>query len=145
MSKNISLQRLLKDADVRVKKAAAEALNEAAEELQNQIKNNMSAQGIKQDSGALVGSVKFTKATEKRPSVKIYSEVYKPLPKRPNSRRRKWGKPSIRYPSQGVPYGRIIEFSPRINRPFFYTAWYGKRREISEKVISAIGRAWSNE
>lgn len=41
MSNNISLQRFLKDADERVRKAAAEALNEAAEELQNQIKSNM--------------------------------------------------------------------------------------------------------
>lgn len=140
-----TLIKFLKDADERVRKAAVEALNEEAEKLQQEIKNNLAKQGIKERSGDLVGSVKITKATEKKPSVKVSSEVFKAMPKRPNIRRRKWGKPDIKYASKGVPYGRIIEFSPRIKKPFFYTAWYKSRNKIKEEIIKAIGNAWSGK
>lgn len=141
MAKNVSLQRFLKQADARVRKAAAEALNTAAAELKRDIVSNMAAQGIRQRTGRLVGSVKTTVATEKRPNVKISSEVFAKAPKRPGLRnprmrsRYKWG----------VPYGRIIEFSPRINKPFFYTAWYKKRNAIKRAVMETIGEAWSDE
>jgi len=137
----VTLQRLLRDADERVRRAAADAINEAASELTQQIKQNMAAQGINNDTGKLYGSVKATKATAKRPAVKVSSEVFKPAPKNPGSRN-----PDMvgRY-KYGVPYGRIIEFSPRINRPFFYTAWYAKRKQIKENVIAAIGDAWSGK
>lgn len=140
-----SLNAFLKSADERVRKAAVDALNEAAEKLQHEIKTNMATVGINSRNGDLVGSIKFTKATEKRPSVKVYSEVYKAMPKRPNIRRRKWGKPDIKYARRGVPYGRILEFSPRIRKPFFYTVWYKERNKIKEEVIKAIGQAWSGK
>lgn len=137
----VTLQRLLKDADERVRRAAADALNEAASELTQQIKKNMAEQDIENDKGNLIGSIKATKATPKRPSVKVSSEVFKPAPMKPGSRN-----PAMagRY-TYGVPYGRIIEFSPRIRKPFFYTAWYAKRKQIKENVIAAIGDAWSGK
>lgn len=134
------LQTFLKNADERVRQAAADALNEAAEKLQQDIKNNMAAQGIRQRTGRLIGSVKANTATAKRLNVKITSEVFAKAPKRPGSRNPRM---RSRY-KYGVPYGRIIEFSPRINKPFFYTAWYKNRQAIKEQVMEAIGDAWSD-
>lgn len=144
MSKGISLQRFLKDADERVKKAAAEALNKASKQLESEIKGNMASQGIHSRTGNLASSITATKADEKHLNIVVKSEVYKNIPKKPNKNRRKWGKQSIRYASRGVPYGRILEFSPRIKKPFFYTAWYKNRRQIKEEIIKAIGDAWNN-
>lgn len=141
MARSVSLQRFLKGASERVRQAAADALNEAAKEITQGIRENMTAQGIQERTGKLVGSIKTTTATAKSPSVKISSEVFKPAPKRPGSRNPRM-KGRYKY---GVPYGRIIEFSPRINKPFFYTAWYKKRNRIKQDVIEKISEAWSND
>lgn len=139
MAKSISLQSFLKNADERVKVAAAEALNEAAAQLETRIRENMAKQGIQERSGNLRASLKATKATPKRLKVLLKSEVFAKTPRRPglyNPRmkgRYKWG----------VPYGRILEFSPRINKPFFYAAWYAERSKIKEEVMEKIGNAWS--
>lgn len=140
----ISLQRFLKDADDMVKQACADALNKAAKDLEAQIEANMSAQGIQNRTGRLRGSVKATTATVKKPVVIIKSDVYAKLPKNPNKNRRLWGKGNIKYPGRGVPYGRLLEFSPRINKPFFYTAWYKHKKQIREDIIKTIGEAWNN-
>lgn len=134
-----SLIKILKDADVRVRQAAADALNNAADAVVSQIKDNMSSVGIKERTGSLRGSVRFSKATAKSPRVLIKSEVFKEAPKRPG-----WRNPKMkgRY-KYGVPYGRIIEFSPRIRKPFFYKAWYEKKRAVTEQVTDAISKAWS--
>lgn len=136
---NVSLASFLKDADERVRQAAADALNQAAEDMENRIRVNMQAQGIQEKTGKLRASLKSTKATAKRPAVTIKSEVYVQPPKKPGSRNPKM-RGRYRY---GVPYGRIIEFSPRINKPFFYSAWYEGRKTVKENVINAIEKAWS--
>ena len=135
-----TLQRILRDADERVRKAAADAINKATDELESQVRENMAQQGIKQRTGKLFGSVKSTIATSKRLSAVVSSEVFAKIPKRPGLRN-----PAMRGRYKyGVPYGRIIEFSPRINKPFFYTAWYQHRKKIKDDVILAIGKAWSD-
>lgn len=135
-----TLSTFLKQADERVRQAAADALNEASDEVIKQVKANMSAQGIQEKTGKLRGSVKANKATPKSLNVVIKSEVYKPAPKRPG-----WRNPKMRGRYKwGVPYGRIIEFSPRIKKPFFYKAWYEKRKQVKEQVMKAIEGAWSN-
>ena len=155
------LKNLLKDADENVKKAAIDELNKASEKLVSKMKSNMRAQGIRVRTGKLISSFEIKKATVTplMPKCIIYSEVYKPLPKRVQAWRNLWesstnkqrntlrrfkGRPSkYRYPAQGVPYGRIIEFSPRINKPFFYKAWYEEQKAVRESIILAIGMAWS--
>lgn len=139
-----SLQKMLRDADKRVREACAEALNEASKELQQQILTNMASQGIQNRTGRLRGSIDANLATADKPVVVIKSEVYAHMPKRPNKNRRLWGKSPIKYGKRGVPYGRLIEFSPRINRPFFWTAWYKHKKRVKEDIIKAIGEAWSN-
>lgn len=139
MAKSMSLQAFLKDADERVKKAAADALNKAADEMEMQIRENMNAQNIQVRTGKLRASLKATKATPKKLNVLIKSEVFAPPPKRPGSRNPRM-KGRYKY---GVPYGRLLEFSPRINKPFFYTAWYNKRQQIKQEIMETIGNAWS--
>lgn len=139
MAKSMSLQAFLKDADERVKKAAADALNKAADEMEMQIRENMNAQNIQVRTGKLRASLKATKATPKKLNVLIKSEVFAPPPKRPGSRNPRM-KGRYKY---GAPYGRLLEFSPRINKPFFYTAWYNKRQQIKQEIMETIGNAWS--
>lgn len=155
----VSLQTFLKDKDEEVRQVAADALNEAASEIKAQIINNLHNQGIRNRTGKLYSSIDFKKATAKRPRILIKSEVYAPLPKGERSLRalqanytvgywRAWrrmhrGVQKFKYPAKGVPYGRIIEFSPRINKPFFYVAWYQKRNKVSNDIVNKITRAWS--
>ena len=140
-----SLQKILRDADERVREACAKALNEASKELEQQIKTNMSSKGIQSKTGRLYGSVKANEATLEKPVVVIKSEVYANLPKNQGKNRRLWGKGSIRYSRRGVPYGRILEYSPRYKRynGFFWSVWYKNRKQVKEDVIKAIGNAWS--
>lgn len=140
MAKKRTLAAILKDADERVKKAAADALNEASREIVSSIEANISHVGIHNRTWTLAHSIETTEATEKRLNVTISSEVFKPAPKRPGLYNPKM---RGRY-KQGTPYGRIIEFSPRINMPFFYTAWYQKRDKVKDEIIEKVGEAWSN-
>ena len=137
-SNSVSLAKFLKDADDRVRQAAADALNEAAEQVENRIRANMQAQGIQEKTGKLRASLKSKKATAKSPSTVIRSEVYVQAPKRPGSRNPRM-KGRYRY---GVPYGRIIEFSPRINK-LFYSAWYSTRNAVRSRIVDKISEAWS--
>lgn len=138
--RKVSLKALLKDATADVRQAAADAVNEATEQLQAQIRANMNSAGIVERTGRLRVSLKATKATPKNPRALIKSEVYAKIPKRPGSRN-----PAMRGRYKyGVPYGRILEFSPRIRKPFFYSAWYGLRAQVKEEIIKKIGEAWSN-
>ena len=142
-SSRTSLKSFLKGAEERVIEAAVQALNDSAKLLEQDIKANMDARGIQSRTEALRGSVKATKATPKRLSVTVKSEVYKPAPRRPGSRNpRMVG----RY-KKGVPYGRILEFSPRYRKynGFFYKAWYKDRQRIKNDVMEAVGNAWSGK
>lgn len=38
----------------------------------------------------------------------------------------------------GVPYAKIVEYSPRINRPFLYPALDANRHVINQKIAQAI-------
>lgn len=138
MAKYKSLKVILKDADEKVKKAAVQALNEASEKVQSAIKTNMTSVGIQERTGELRSSIKVLPATEKNFKATISSEVFKPAPKNPGKRNPEM-KGRYKY---GTPYGRIIEFSPRINKPFFYTAWYKERKRITEEIIKKVGEAW---
>lgn len=138
-----TLDYALKDATDRVRQEAAEALNGMAEFMENKIKSSMSQVGIHDDTGALRGSVKFTRAKPDKLKVTIKSEVYKPAPKNPGSRN-----PNMigRY-KKGVPYGRILEFSTHYKKynGFFYTQWYNNRDAVREYIKESISKAWSGK
>lgn len=41
----------------------------------------------------------------------------------------------------GVPYARYVEFSPKINKPFFYPALDAHRDEYHEQLVRALKKA----
>ena len=107
---NTTLKALLKDADEAVRKAAADALNEAAKEMKAQIKTNMAEAGIVTRSGRLRASVKSNRATAKNPRIVIKSEVYaEERPKQPGKRN-----PAMRGALQ---IRRAVRAHPRILAP----------------------------
>ena len=156
----ISIAAFLKDKDMEVRQAAADLMNAASDKIVRQIRSNLHAQGIVNRTGKLYSSIEIKKETAKSPRVVIMSEVYAPLPKNEQKMRdiynsmtkherlfrRKVRKPMrFTYPAEGVPYGRIIEFSPRINKPWFYKAWYDTRFEVEESIINGVLKAWSGK
>lgn len=131
-----SLKKILKEYSKDVQEAAVTQLNKEAEMLVSDIDADMDRAGIKAKTGALKASVKAIAATVKNLDAGVKSEVYAPLPAKPGSRNKE-----INYPAKGVPYGRLIEFSPRINKPFFYTSFYEKRGKIIDRVFEACKQA----
>lgn len=130
-----SLKKILSEYSKEVQEAAVNELNKEAESLVSDIDGDMDRAGIKSQSGKLKASVKAIAANLKNLQAKVRSEVYAEMPKNPGKRNK-----NIRYAGKGVPYGRIIEFSPRINRPFFYTSFYRKRNRIIDNVFDACKR-----
>lgn len=45
----------------------------------------------------------------------------------------------------GIMYGKIVEFSPKINKPFFYTALDAHKNEVRDRLIHAIVAATKGE
>lgn len=41
----------------------------------------------------------------------------------------------------GLFYGKMVEFSPKINKPFLYPAMEAKRKEIQQKMVAAVREA----
>ena len=41
----------------------------------------------------------------------------------------------------GIFYGKLVEFSPAVNRPFMYPAMDAKRDEVRSKIIEAVREA----
>ncbi|MBQ7479101.1 MAG: HK97 gp10 family phage protein [Selenomonadaceae bacterium] len=41
----------------------------------------------------------------------------------------------------GLYYGKIVEFSPKINRPFLYPALDAKRETVKKKIVDAVREA----
>lgn len=43
--------------------------------------------------------------------------------------------------ADGFLYGQIVEFSPRVNRPFLYPALEAKKKEVADGITKAIREA----
>ena len=41
----------------------------------------------------------------------------------------------------GLYYGKIVEFSPKINKPFMYPAMDAKREVVKKKIVDAVREA----
>ena len=145
----------LKNANLAMREGISRQLNRASDEVVAQMKTNMADAGIHNRTGRLRIMLRIHRATPKSPRCVIYSEAEVPRPKRPNWNRHLWRKKGwsmnglnlgkdLRYPPN-VSYGRILEFSPRINKPFFYKAWYDKQRAVKERVIYAVRNCWQTQ
>ncbi len=149
-----ALKEFLENADADVRKEAETALKETTETIAQNIKENYFNVGLKTRKGNLLLSIQtFVKNKDNYIYSGVVSDVFKPLPKKPYSRNTDG---NFKYPKQGVPYGRIIEFGTRvysenskigtpgeeIRKPFFYTYWYGNKDKITETIIDRIRKAW---
>lgn len=47
--------------------------------------------------------------------------------------------------AKGVPYGRYVEFSPKIDEPFMYPAMDAKREEMKQHTINRIREAMRHD
>jgi len=140
------LAAFLKDKDESVRQAAADALNEASDEIKFQIIRNLQEQGVQNRTGNLYFSIDIDYATAKRPRALIKSEAVvdaPPLDKQGSINPAMKGRYTAGPAYNQTPYGRLIEFSPRIRKPFFYTAWYEKMKSVKEKIINGVGEAWA--
>ena len=101
----------LKQIGEKVSKTTKEALKECAEMLTNEAKTRCPV-----DSGRLRDSIH----AEKRKGGTKYQIV------------------ADAKDDQGRFYGRVVEYSPKINRPFMYPAMDALKEQIKEKLINAV-------
>ena len=47
--------------------------------------------------------------------------------------------------SDGTPYGKLVEFSPKINKPFLYPALDAERDAIKKNIVEAVKAALRRE
>ena len=47
--------------------------------------------------------------------------------------------------SDGTPYGKLVEFSPKINQPFLYPALDAERDAIKKNIVEAVKAALRRE
>ena len=110
----------------------AEYVNSESKSLKDAALKNMQEQGIKSRTGNLVKHMqvepivlsKITPKTKKAAAIVLNDAT------------------ATNKKGEEIAYGRIIEFSPRINKPFFYTEFYNRRAKIRENLEKIIREAW---
>ena len=135
--KHINLKDVLEQYGEKAMEAAAAVMRESADQLVAGAKARAPA-----ESGKLRDSIrKLEHGSGKRYTVAMVCDAKSTVPvKHPGVRN---PNAASRYKNTGVPYGRIIEFSPKYNHPFFFTDYYNQRAATREKVIEAIHKAVS--
>ena len=111
-----NVKKILKELGERVEKAAEEATKENAERLIEEMKNRVPV-----NSGRLRDSI-HTKKTGKGATIK-----YKVIVDASDEKDYK--------------YAKIVEFSPKINKPFMYPSFDGLRNSMKEHLINKIRKA----
>ena len=122
-------------------KIVMEEINNSLPEIAENVQRHYDEQNIKKITGKLYAGTKIHKMEVSEDKVKtayIINDVINPrIVKKP-------GKRNIAMKNRykgGTHYGRLIEFSPRINKPFFYPAM----DESKEKLRERIKKRWKDE
>lgn len=122
MSKYMSSEKILEELGEVATNAAKEALEEGAETVVQEAKNRCpvyTGKDKRVEKGALKRSIHKVK-------------------------RRKGASFRVKADARGYnefPYGAIVEFSPKINKPFLYPAFEAKKESIKEGIIKAVQNA----
>lgn len=98
---------------------AVNAIREEMEVMAEKIVQDMKAR-VPVDTGALRDSIHWT-WNKKKTAIRIVADA--------------------KNKKNGVPYARYVEFSPKINRPFFYPALDAHRDEYHEQLVRALKKA----
>ena len=98
---------------------AVNAIRAEMEVMAEKIVQDMKAR-VPVDSGALRDSIHWT-WNKKKTAIRIVADA--------------------KNKKNGVPYARNVEFSPKINKPFFYPALDAHRDEYHEGLVRALKKA----
>lgn len=98
---------------------AVNAIREEMEVMAEKIVQDMKAR-VPVDSGALRDSIHWS-WNKKKTAIRIVADA--------------------KNKKNGVPYARYVEFSPKINKPFFYPALDAHRDEYHEQLVRALKKA----
>lgn len=138
------------DAEERTQQACVDALNEAADTVVKNMGQVFDEGRVVSRTGRLRGSLgNYTRAkvvgTTKGKKL-LHAAIHtdkdtEVTAKNPGSRNPKM---KNRYPAS---YGRIIEFSKRLNpngeRDFFYGPWYDSKKQVEQDIKEKIFDEWS--
>lgn len=114
MSRFVNTEKILAELGEAASKAAKEALAQGAEALVQCARDKVPVK-----SGALKESIHAIKQKA--------GAVYRIVAGAENK--------------DGIPYGRYVEFSPKIARPFMYPAMDEKREAIKKMLVDAVRQA----
>ena len=106
-ARGVNIRRILDQYGERAARAAREALKENAAELVNEAKERVPVM-----TGKLRASI-HAEETRGGDRIKVTADAKD---------------------AKGTPYAAIVEYSPAINRPFLYPAFYALRSEMIERV-----------
>lgn len=98
---------------------AVNAIRAEMEVMAEKIVEDMKAR-VPVDSGALRDSIHWS-WNKKKTAIRIVADA--------------------KNKKNGVPYARYVEFSPKINKPFFYPALDAHRDEYHEGIVRALKKA----
>lgn len=98
---------------------AVNAIRAEMEVMAEKIVQDMKAR-VPVDSGALRDSIHWS-WNKKKTAIRIVADA--------------------KNKKNGVPYARYVEFSPKINKPFFYPALDAHRDEYHEQLVRALKKA----
>lgn len=98
---------------------AVNAIRAEMEVMAEKIVEDMKAR-VPVDSGALRDSIHWS-WNKKKTAIRIVADA--------------------KNKKNGVPYARYVEFSPKINKPFFYPALDAHRDEYHEQLVRALKKA----
>lgn len=126
------LKKIIDEFGEEAAKVACDTLNDVIHDVEKQAKENLHEQGIK--GTRMYDGFKLKDADVNRPEAVIAVEVWSEKPtKNPININ------SGIYNSKGYAnIGRIIEFSPRIQRPFFYDAFYKRRKGLEDEIRAKV-------
>lgn len=117
-----SAETILKELGTAAENAAIAALAEGAEMVMKEAKQRCPVyEG--DDYRVVKGALRDSIRTEKQKGGKEYRIV------------------ADAQAQDGLYYGKIVEFSPKINKPFLYPAMDAKRETVKKKIIEAVREA----
>ena len=115
---DINLNEFFKDIGADIDGNAKKVLEEGAKTIVSDAKSMVAV-----DTGKLRDSIHLKKLN-KGTKIRIVADAYK-----------------LQDDGKRIYYGQLVEFSPKINKPFLYPAMDAHRAEIRQKVIDAIREA----
>lgn len=143
MRDDIDLKTILESYGEAAKQAAIDCVDRKASALDAGAKSRLEAQfpGGTGKAAASIRIVRPKRQTNKY-KLKVICDAVNPRPvKNPGSHGSKRGGS---YPN-GYPYPRVLEWSPKYGKPFFFQDYYETKAALPDQVSEAIRKAVSNK